>query len=133
MKEFNRQNVRELAGALETAIKSLEKTYGIKFNYRGARFSPSNVTFKIEAAVVGAGGEVMNKEREAYKTFAYQFNLKPEWLDQTFSWAGNTYKVTGLKTRCWKSPVVVQDVRKNKSYKMSGQMVIDSFKLKGVK
>jgi hypothetical protein len=133
MKEFNRQTVRELASALETTIKTLESQFGIKFNYRGARFTSSNITFKIEAAVVGQGGEVMNKERQDYKNYAYHFQLDPAWLDQAFSWSGDTYKIVGLKPRCWTSPVLVTRVRDSKSFKMSKQMVIDSFKLKGLK
>lgn len=133
MKTLNRSNVREMSEAFMESLQPLEAVYGIKISYRGGRFSSSNVTFKIEAAVVGAGGEVQSKEREDFKNFSRQFGLNPTWLDQEFSWAGNTYKVTGLKTRCWKSPVLVTQVRNGKVFKMNNRMVADAFKLQGLK
>lgn len=130
MKTLNRSIVRELSEAFLKALQPLESTYGIKINYRGGRFTESNVTFKIEAAVVGISGEILNKEREDFKICARQFNLNAEWLDQEFSWCGNTYKIDGLKTRCWKSPVLVTRIRDNKKFKMAERMVADAFKLK---
>ena len=133
MKELNRQNVRQLSEAFTNALKPLESTYGIKVSYKSGRFSPSSVTFKFEAAVIGQGGVVLCKERQDYEIYAESYGLKKEWLDQEFSWCGNTYKVFGLKPRCWKSPILVERVRGGKKFKMSTDMVIGAFKLKGLK
>ncbi len=133
MKTLNRSNVREMSEAFTKALQTLENQFGVKVSYKSGRFSSTNVTFKFEAAVIGAAGEIFNKERQDFKTYAFRFNLKPEWLDQEFSWAGNTYRVDGLKTRCWKSPVLVTQVRNGKKYKMSDRMVADAFALKGLK
>ena len=131
MKTLDKYSVKQLSDAIMANLAPLETQFGVKIAYKGGRFSASNVTFKVEASIVGASGEVMSAEREAYKHSAFFYGLKPEWLNQSFSFAGNTYTIDGLKTRCHKSPVMV--IRKDgKRFKMSARMVVDAFKLQTI-
>jgi hypothetical protein len=131
MKTLDRNAVQQMSDALMANLKSLEAQFGVKFNYKGGSYTNSNVVFRVEAALVGAGGEVKSIEREAYKRSAEVYGLKKEWLDKPFSFSGNTYTVYGLKTRCCKSPVLV--VRSDgRRFKMTVPMVADAFKLQTV-
>ena len=113
------------------ALLPLEKTFGVKFNYKGGSYTNANVVFRVEASLVSAGGEVMSVEREAFKRSAEIYGLKKEWLDKPFSFSGDTYTVNGLRTRSRKSPVLV--TRKDgKKFKMPVAMVVDAFKLQTV-
>ena len=132
MKEFTKQNVRELSETMMAGLLFLERKYGIKLAYKGGRYTSSNVTFKIEMSTVGANGQAMDRDRQQFILMADYYGMKGTWIDQTFSWCGNTYKVVGLKTRCHKNPVMVERAD-GKRYKMNVQMIIDAFKLKGLK
>ena len=132
IKSLDRSTVKQLSEAFLNALKPLEKTYGIKINPRGARFSSTTAAFKFDASVIGAEGEVLSRERQDYKLWAHNLGLNENWLDQEFSWNGKFYKVTGLKTRCWKSPVLVERAD-SKKFKMAAEWVITGFNRKGVK
>ena len=130
MKTLDRQSVKLMSEAFTKALQGIEKDYGVKVTYKGGRYSSSNVTFKFEAAIIGQNGNVMSAERTSYIALAEMHGMKASWLDQSFVWNCDTYKVIGLKPRSWKAPVLVESVR-GKRYKMRPEMVINGFK--GVK
>lgn len=115
IKSFDRPTVKSLRPELDAALKSLERKFGISVRVGNATFNPENVTFKVEMAVKGANGAVIDKDATAYKRYQKLYGLIP--LGETFTFAGTTYKTTGYKPRCSKYPVVGKDERTGKSYK----------------
>lgn len=117
IKEFDRTNLRQIQADIQTALKSVADNYGISLTYKGARFSATNVSIKLEGAVIGAGGVVETKERKDWKVYAEMFGLKSAWLDKTFVVAGDSYIIAGLATRKSKYPVLATCVRNQKRFK----------------
>ena len=117
IKSFDRSNLRLLTGDIQTALKSVADKYGISLTYKSARFSVSNVTIKLEGAVIGAGGVVETKEHRDWKLYAPGYGLKTEWLGKAFIHGPDQFVISGLATRKSKYPVLATNVRNQKRFK----------------
>ena len=117
IKTFDRSNLRLLTADIQTALKSVADNYGISLTYKSSRFSASNVTIKLEGAIVGAGGVVETKERKDWKVYAEMFGLKSAWLDEAFVHGGDQFVICGLATRKSKYPVLAKCIKNNKTFK----------------
>ena len=59
--EFNRKNLKDIRADIDKALLDVANKYGIKISAGSARFSESNVTFKVEAATISSNGTVKTK------------------------------------------------------------------------
>lgn len=109
MNTINRENIRLLQSDMMEALKDVALKHGVQFSYKGGNFTPENVTLKIEAALLGANGVAETKERNNFVRYAGMYNLKPEWIDQTFELDEDTYTIVGLNTRKQKCPVLCKN------------------------
>lgn len=117
---FDRPTVKALRSVLEDALKTIETQYGISVHVGNASFTPENVTFKVNLAVVGASGQVMTKEATTFKQLASFYGLNPDWLFKKFTnpnAPADEYKVLGLKTGRGKYPIIAERVRDGKQFK----------------
>lgn len=121
---LDRGTVREISEKVIETLKGLEAEYGVKFNYKGGNFTPSNFVFRLEAALVNPSGEVENREREDYKKYAASYGLKKEWLDTTFTSNNTAYTITGLTTRRSKNPVTAVSSKNGKTFIFPADMVV---------
>lgn len=122
--KFDRTNLKLIADDLKTALATVEEKYGIKFTYKGARFSPELATFKVEGATVSTDGTVASPERQDFLACCHLWNLPKEILDQAIVLGGETYTVTGLNTRSDKYPVTAKRVSDGKRFKLGADGVI---------
>jgi len=116
MKTLDRPAVKLIADDIMEALKAVAAKHNIVFSYKGGNFTASNCTYKVEAAVVGESGAVASREYEQYKQYCNMYNLKPEWLDQTFKLAGDTFTIIGLNPRKHKNPVLCKKASNGKTY-----------------
>jgi hypothetical protein len=128
--KFDRTNLRLIADYLKTALASVEEKYGITFTYKGARFTASNATFKIEGITIGTDGVAVSKERQDFLQYHSLFNLPKEVLDQEVDFAGDVFVVTGLNTRSQKYPVTAKRVSDGKGFKLGADGVRNSWERK---
>jgi hypothetical protein len=106
---FTQRTCTELQDRVMELLKPLEAEYGIALKQGRGAIGQEGTYFimKIEAALVTAGGEVLSKEATAFKQYAILYDLKPEWLGQTFvSDDAQRHTITGLRTRAPKAPVL---------------------------
>ena len=123
IKSFDRSNLRFLTGDIQTALKSVADKYGISLTYKSARFNASNVTIKLESAVIGASGVVETKENQDWKRFAAGYGLSVGWLGKTFMHSGDQFVISGLATRKSKYPVLATCVRNQKRFKFGADII----------
>lgn len=116
MKTLDRSTAGEISKDVMEALKAVALKHGVQFTQKGGSFSPTSLTLRIEAAVIGDGGVAETRERKAFSMWAGNYQLKPEWLDQTFASGTHTYKITGLATRKSKNPILCQRLDDNKTY-----------------
>ena len=114
--EFNRSECRRLGDAIEKALQKVAEQHGVDLKRGNARFSSSNVTYKIEASLLGTNGEVKSKEVEDFKKYAPMFGLKAEDFGKQFTtFAGKNYTICGLNTKARKNPIHAKNI-KGKTY-----------------
>ena len=129
--ELNRPSVELLRNKIEELLKPIEEEFNIKVSLNGGRFSNTMYNPKIELSIINdEGGIAETKERTDYKRNCVFFDLKEEYLDQSFTVAGTEYLVVGLKPRSRKYPIIAKDTRSNKSYKFGADTVRRAFKEK---
>jgi hypothetical protein len=120
---FDRTNLRLIADDIRTALAPIAVKWGITLDYKGARFSPDNVTFKMEGATIGSGGVSNTRERDNFKLYASMYGLKDTDLDKEISYAGKKYIIVGLNTRRQKYPIVAKRVEDGKTILLTCEMV----------
>jgi hypothetical protein len=116
MKTMDRDLARNISAEMMEALKAVATKHGVEFRNKGGSLTSSNVTFRIEAAIVGATGVAETRERSDYPLYCQMYSLKAEWLDGTFTYAGNDYTIVGLNTRKHKNPVLVKRNKDGKSF-----------------
>lgn len=120
---FERATCKALQADVIEALKSVATKHGIQFAYKGGSFNPSNFTFRIEAAVVGAGGVVETREHKDFVMYAPLYQLKAEWLDKTFDHSGDTFTIIGFSTRKRKNPVLCKSKNTGKTYVFATSLI----------
>jgi hypothetical protein len=108
IKTFDRTSLRLLRAPIEEALKGIETEYGISIKLGNASYNPSNATFKLELATVGADGTAISKEATALKTYGVMFGLPKDSFEQTFNEGKHTFKIIGLRTKASRYPVLVE-------------------------
>jgi hypothetical protein len=120
---FDRTNLRIIHDEINAALKPIAEKYGITFTDRGARFNPTNATFKIESSVVSSDGVVQSSDRQSFTALAPMYGLQSSDLDRLFLFRGEGYTITGLKPRSPKSPILAVSKKNGKTYKFTVDMV----------
>lgn len=115
---FDKKTARIVSSRIMSQLKSLEDELGIKFNYKGGRFSNESCTFKIEAAVLNSDGTVMTKEMQDLKTYGKMHGLTDEMLAKPVKLAANddNYMLIGYRPRATKHPFIAKRVKDGKEY-----------------
>ena len=125
IKQFDRQEVRILGEAIESALQKVGDQYGVHIIRGNGRFDPTNLTLKIEASIVGENGEVVTKEAKDFKKFATMYGLNPSDLNKTFTtWNGKQFEITGLSLRKSKNPILAKKVSTGKTFIFPSEEVI---------
>lgn len=117
---FDRNTVKNLRSDIDKALATLSKKYGIEITAGNASFTPSNVTYKVQAAVKAASGVTMTKEASDFNLYG-NISLSGFKLGQTISLQGKEYTIAGWKVRAQRNPVIV--TRDGKSYRVSTEMI----------
>jgi hypothetical protein len=120
---FDRTNLRALAADIDAALKTVADKYGISLKERGCSFMANNATFKIEGAVIGSDGNTMTAERQDFIRYAEMYDLKTTDLGRLFTFNGEGYTITGLKSRSNKAPILAKSEKNGKSYKFPVALV----------
>ncbi len=108
IKAFDKTNLRLLRTPIETALKAIETEFGISVKLGNARFTPDNVTFKLELATVGANGTAASKEANSLKFYGELYGLPKNSLGRIFTEDNKQFEITGLRTKARRFPVLVK-------------------------
>lgn len=119
---LNRQIVREIRERMEQPLNDALSNMGLSVQVGSAHFSPSNVTFKVEIAILGRDGKPVDKKVEDFLHLADMYGLKPTDLGRVFHCMGKRYTVSGLAARSYKYPILAKDER-GKTYKFPASTV----------
>ena len=108
MNDFNKQNLKVIRVAINTALREVEQAHGIKLNLGNISFDETTFRTKLEASIVNEAGIVEDRQRTDFTKYATLFDLNPEWLDKEIVLGDDTFTVTGLNTKASKNVVRIE-------------------------
>ena len=119
---FDKPTVKAIRMAMDKALATVEKEYGITIKTGNARFSGDEVTFKVKANTVGDNGTVNTREANMWNLYADMNGLGHLSVGDTVNLQGKSFTIAGWNTRARKSPVNITDAQ-GRGYKCSVDMV----------
>lgn len=123
IKAFDTANLKLLRAELEPLLDELGQKYGIVLTIGRIGYSPSNFKASLEGAVLSEDGTAETREAQDFKAMAEFYGLKPEYLGKEFVSNNKRFRVSGLKPRSPKYPVLAVDVVSGTVYKFPADTV----------
>jgi len=117
--EFNRQNCRTIDNAINDALKQVEAQFGVTIKIGGGRFSSNEFTTKITVST----GDGTDAAKEKFGLYAFRYNLKNSDFGKTFTSNGEIFRISGIKPRGKKYPIMAERVRDGARYKFSAERI----------
>ena len=105
---FNRATAKSLRPTLQEALAAVAAEYGIDIEVKGARFSDTSCTYKLQCSVIGEEGEVKTPEARALELY------HPELVNQLCLM--DEYKIVGFRTRASKRPLIIERLSDGKKF-----------------
>lgn len=106
---FNRSAAIRLRDEMQALLNKYGQEANVEFVFNGARFTPENVTLKIEAKIKGSATLREQKRNSALAPIVKQMNLTTEVV--------NGRQLVGYDSRKYKYPFIYRDVKTEKMYK----------------
>lgn len=119
---FDKPTIKAIRMAMDNALATVEKEYGITISTGNARFSGNEVTFKVKANTMGNDGTVNTKEAQMFDLYKNSIGLGHLNVGDTINLQGKSFTIAGYNTRARKSPINITDAQ-GRGYKCSVEMV----------
>ena len=121
---FDKPTIKAIRMAMDNALATVEKEYGITISTGNARFSGNEVTFKVKANTVdSATGNAITKEAQTFELVKNQEGIGHLSVGDTVTLQGKQFILKGFNTRARKSPIQIEDMQ-GRGYKCSVQMLL---------
>lgn len=119
--EITREFLRDARTEMMEDLKAFGERHGLTVTVGNASFTAGvggNATFKVELATQAADGTANTQAVVDFNRCASLYGLKPHHLNMTFDYGGEKYKLVGLNPKAHKLPLIAQQLRNGKTYKM---------------
>lgn len=107
--KFDRPTARTFAAAVEKALAALATEHGVSIKLGTVKYRDSSCTVTMEVATIAEDGTVATRDADAFRVMAKFYGLSPDDLGKTFRANGTTFKITGLRPRGRKRPIMATD------------------------
>jgi hypothetical protein len=117
IKSFDKRNVEKVQREVMAAVEAVMHKYGVKPNYKGGRYSPVRFSLNIDLDLLAESpsGEEMPA---SFPRDAMRVGLPAHCYGKVCVVNGRRYKITGIKTRNRKYPVLATLLVDGKQYKL---------------
>ena len=106
---ITRKLLQDIRPEMDEALKPLAEKYGITIQVGNGSYGGLTGHLKVNLATTNEEGEDQNAID--YKRYASLYNLKEEWLNQSFVQRGETYTIVGLNPKKRKNMLLVRRER----------------------
>lgn len=120
---FDKATIREIREAVNEALSPVAMKYGIAIRAQNASYTGTNVTMKIEMSLVNSEGQTQTREVQDFERCAYRFGLVASDFGRVFEAQGSMFKISGLRVRASKKPIVATRTRDGKAFIFSSEAV----------
>ena len=120
IRKFDKSNVEDIRKDVVAAIQMALAKHGIEPTYQGGRYSPEKFSIKIDLNIM-AESESGEEMPASFPGDAARVGIPKNCYGLEFNYRGARYKVSGVKTRNRKYPVLAQcltGVGSGRIYKM---------------
>ena len=119
---FDKPTIKAIRMAMDNALATVEKEYGITISTGNARFSGNEVTFKVKANTLDSSGSANTKEATMFELVKNQEGIGHLSVGDTITLQGKDFILKGFNSRARKSPIQIEDMQ-GRGYKCSVQML----------
>ncbi len=123
MVTLSRDRIREIEAEIDRLLQPLETSFGVRAKCESASYAATYAYVKVQVSVVGESGEVRTREAADFRSRAFLYGLKPDDLGREFAYENDRYKVTGLKPKGSKYPILVQRLSDNHELRFPASIV----------
>ena len=102
---FNSENLKEMRGEINAALKGVEEKYGVNFSLGSISFTANDFRVKLTCTENTESGESVTPEALAFQRSAKSFGITKQ-LGDAFVSRGETYTIVGLLPRSKKYPLL---------------------------
>lgn len=119
---FTKSSCSNFRNEINAAVAAIAKKHGVAISAGAAKFTGTNIDFKLSVAQIGATGNVITKESLALPGAIANHDLVVGAADKTFVVQGLTLKLSGYNYRCYAKPWLATDIN-GKQWKLSRETV----------
>jgi hypothetical protein len=116
---MDRKALRSFNADAIKALEGIAAEHGLSIRPGRHSFNDANANLKFTLSDITSSGEVLTPEAEAFKLQAARFGLSPDDLYGTFTFQGEQFRITGLKTRRPKFPISAEKVSTGRAHKFT--------------
>jgi hypothetical protein len=123
IKQFDKVNLGQLRKDIDSALLQLRQKHGITLSIGNISYSPDKATARLTMVAVGdpnvasdPRAAALAKAEVEFKRSASSFGLKPDQFGATFRFGRDSYKLSGLKPRSPKRPILGTSLADGKTY-----------------
>ena len=123
--KFGGANVKAILEECREALEPIAEKYGLTLDRKGRTYASDAlpVMFQLLIKELGADGQEMTTDGKAFVRYASSFDLDPADLGREFTSRGNTFRITGLKPKSYKFPILAANVKTGKTFKVPAETV----------
>jgi len=117
IKSFDKRNVERVRAEVLASVEAVMHKYGVKTSYKGGRYSPERFSLNIDLDILAesSSGEEMPA---SFPRDAVRVGLPSDCYGKVCVLRGLRYKITGIKTRNRKYPVLATSLADGRQYKL---------------
>jgi hypothetical protein len=130
IKQFDGTSVRKIMDEAREALEPIAEKYGLVLSRKGSTYHRDSLPVMLQFLIkqTDTDGNILTAEAKDFQKYAVMFGLKPEDLGREFVSRGETFRITGLKPKSPKFPVLAENVRSGKSFKFPEAVVLAGLK-----
>ena len=111
MDHFDKNNLQYVRSILKDAFELIRTSTGIRFEVGSITYDSNEFRAKLTGSLLS---ETDSKKKD-FEKHCYKFGLAPENYGQRFNYEGMRYKISGIRPKAKKYPVVAIDPYSGKS------------------
>jgi hypothetical protein len=123
----DKNELRTLRLAINSALVEVGRTFNVKLEAGNCKFTDHNATFKLEASIIGSNGQALNSKADDFTRYCRLYGMEPADLGRTISVFGTTYIIAGLSSKSHRFPVLAARADE-KVFKLPADAVVAALK-----
>ena len=120
---FSNDSLNRISQHLDVALATVRDQLGLDIKIGNCRYTNNTATLKLEIKTIEKDGKAFDEDAANFKVFADKFGLQESDLGREFIHNFSKYKISGLKPRNTKYPIIVQRVKDNKTFRFPIRLI----------